>query len=221
MIDLKNITFSYEGEKALDEITLHFDPGKCYCIEGPNGCGKSTLFRIINGLSFPEQGTYIFNGEEITEKKLKNVAFAAEFHKNIGFLFQNPEVQLFSKTVEDELAFGPMQLGWEGERIKAQVEMYLSLMHLDRLRHRAPFHMSGGEKKRTALASILIMEPKVLILDEPVSGLDEDSENEMIKLLQGLKTPDRLIIIATHKREVAESLADKFIYMNKDHQVVN
>ncbi|MEE3420807.1 MAG: ABC transporter ATP-binding protein [Lachnospiraceae bacterium] len=217
MIELSHITFHYHDSLALKDFSATFEDGRAYCLMGPNGCGKSTLFRILNGLSFPESGTYQLDGEEITGKKLKNEDFSREFHKKLGFVFQNPEVQLFSKTVEDEIAFGPLQLGWPKERIREEVDRYLELLNLTDLRYRAPFHMSGGEQKRCALASILIMNPQVLMLDEPVNGLDEDGEAAMIEFLKSMKSPDRTMIIATHRREIAEALADEVLHMTKEH----
>lgn len=217
MIELSHITYHYHDALALQDFSATFKDGRAYCLMGPNGCGKSTLFRILNGLSFPENGTYRLDGEEITEKKLKNEKFSREFHKKMGFVFQNPEVQLFSKTVEDEIAFGPLQMGWPEDKIREEVDKYLDLLNLTDLRYRAPFHMSGGEQKRCALASILIMNPKILMLDEPVNGLDEDGEAAMIRFLQSMKSQDRLMIIATHRREIADALADEVLHMTKKH----
>lgn len=215
MIELSHISYTYEDVPALKDFSCTFEEGRSYCLMGPNGCGKSTLFRILNGLSFPDQGTYTLDGEEITEKKLKDENFSREFHKKLGFVFQNPEVQLFSTTVEDEIAFGPLQLGWPEAKIREEVDKYLELLNLTELRHRAPFHMSGGEQKRCALASILIMQPRALMLDEPVNGLDEEGEASMISFLQTMRSPDRLMIIATHRREVADALADEIVRMKK------
>ncbi|MDY6325278.1 MAG: ABC transporter ATP-binding protein [Catonella sp.] len=221
-ITLEDISFTYEGNiPALRNISLEFDQGTCYSIEGPNGCGKSTLFRILLGLSFPDSGRYLFDGEEINEKKLKQDEFSISFHKKIGFVFQNPEVQLFSKTVEDELAFGPRQLGISENEIRKKVDYYLELLKLTDLRDRAPFYMSGGEKKRCALASVLIMEPGVLILDEPLNGLDEENEEFLLSFLKELKSDGRLIIFSTHRKDVALAFADRRIFITKEHRIAN
>lgn len=220
MLDLDHVTFSYDGRPALADFTYHFEMGKCYCIVGPNGCGKSTLFRILNGLSFPEKGTYRVDGTAVTERAMKKKEFAKELHRKVGFIFQNAEVQLFCRTVEDEIAFGLQQLALPENEIRERTEKYIKLLGLDELRQRAPFTLSGGEQKRTALAAVLAMEPQVLILDEPVSGLDEDGEKWMTDFIRSIKGPERLIIIATHRHELSEAVADEVLHMTKEHRLM-
>lgn len=220
MIRLEHLNYHYHQIPALCDITYDFEQGKCYCIQGPNGCGKSTLFRILNGLAFPTSGKYLLDGTEITEKKMKRPDFAKAFHGKIGYVFQNPEVQLFCKTVEDEIAFGLFQLGLSEEEVRARVEKYLKMLNLEALRKRAPYHLSGGEKKRVALGAVLAMDPPVLMFDEPMSGLDEDGQKWVISFIKSLKSTDRLILISTHYREVADELADVRIVMNKAHQII-
>ena len=193
--------------------------GKIYVIDGPNGCGKSTLFRIMTGLSFPDSGTYRFFGELINEKYMKDKKNAFNLHKKQGFLFQNTELQLFTGSVEDEVLFGVSQLGLDESETAERVEKYLKMFGIEELRERVPYNLSGGEKKRVALASIFAMEPKVILLDEPLSGLDEESQ-EMIKVyLTQLRNPERLIVIATHHKELANELADVRLSMTKDHTI--
>ena len=221
MISLDHVSYKYpDGNLALDDISLHLAAGRCYCLSGPNGCGKSTLFRILNGLSFATSGKYLLEGEEITEKRLRDKAFSASFHRRIGFILQNTEVQLFTRSVEDEIAFGLYQMGLPDEEVTARVEKYISLLGLESLRHRAPFNLSGGEKKRTALAAVLAMEPPVLIMDEPLSGLDEDGQIWVTDFINRLKTPDRLLLIATHNKDLISTIADETIYMTKDHTLL-
>lgn len=221
MIELRNVSFQYEGseEKALDNISVFFEQGKCTCITGPNGCGKSTLFRILLGLETAAEGQYLLDGEEITQKKLADPAFAMHFHRKIGFVFQNSEVQLFTSSVEEEIAFGLRQLGLPEGAVKEKTDEYLERFGLTKLRRRAPWGISGGEKKRTALAAVFAMEPKVLVIDEPISGLDEDAQSWVMKFLRESRTPERTIIVGTHDKRLVMGLADVQVRMNKFHRL--
>ncbi len=220
MIVLNDISYHYpDGQPALDGLSLQMKPGECCVLTGPNGCGKSTLFRILNGLAFPQSGTYLLDGQPVTERFLKDRKNAAAFHRKIGYLFQNSESQLFTRSVEDEIAFGLWQLGLGEEEVRARTEHYLRMLSLEPMRRRAPFHLSGGEKKRCALAAVLAMEPQALILDEPLGGLDEDGQKWIADCIRSLKGKNRLILIATHSRSLADSLADRRLRMDKDHRL--
>jgi cobalt/nickel transport system ATP-binding protein len=220
MIELKKISFSYDQRKVLDHISAVFPEEQCTCVDGPNGCGKSTMFRLLNGLEEPQEGEYLLDGEQITAEKLKNKNFARSFHQKIGYVFQDSETQLFTRSVEDEIAFGLYQLKVPSDEIHAITEKYIEMMDLNEVRKQAPFTLSGGEKKRTALAAVLAMDPKVLILDEPGASLDEDGQQWLMNFLKQLKAQKKTILIATHQREMIDALADQIITMNKDHQIV-
>ncbi|MCH3961675.1 MAG: energy-coupling factor ABC transporter ATP-binding protein [Solobacterium sp.] len=220
MIELKNISYAYGTRLVLDHISVRFPEGKCTCIDGPNGCGKSTLFRILSGLIFPDTGSYLLDGEEITQKKLKQKAYMHAFYQKIGYVFQDSEAQLFTRSAEDEIAFGLYQLAYDPARIHEITEKYISLMDLNEVRHQAPFTLSTGEKKRTALAAVLAMDPKIIILDEPTASLDEDGQTWLIAFLQQLKKEKKTIILSSHQPEVIAALADHTIQINKHHQIV-
>lgn len=208
---------AHAGGSSLSHVTLSLEPGHTYVVTGPNGCGKSTLFRVLVGLSFPTGGHYIFRGTEITEKKMNDRKFSKDFYKKLGFLFQNSETQLFCKTVREEVAFGLFQLGLDQNQVEERTERYLDMLEITELAGRAPFHLSGGEKKRVALAAVLAMQPEVLILDEPEAGLDEEGEEWVKAFLSGLRSPDRLIVIATHSRGLAGAVNGEEIRMNRRH----
>ncbi len=217
-IELKNITFTYEGEEkpVIKDFNLSVEEGTCLAIMGENGSGKTTLFRILNGLSFPQKGNYIFDGDEITEKYLKNNQKSKLFHKKIGYLFQNPDVMLFNGTVYDEIAFGPRQMGLIDEEVKARAEDCLKLFDIENLSDKAPYHLSGGQKKKVALAAVMSLNPDVLILDEPFAGFDGKTQEWLMDFLTELKKSEKTIIIATHNPEVANTIADSTIVMKEN-----
>ncbi len=217
LIELKYITFTYEGEEkpTIKDFNLSVNKGTCLVIMGENGCGKTTLFRILNGLSFFQKGNYIFDGDEITEKYLKNNQKSKLFHKKIGYLFQNPDVMLFNGTVYDEIAFGPRQMGLSDEEVKHRADDCLKLFDIENLSGKASYHLSGGQKKKVALAAIMALNPDVIILDEPFAGFDGKTQEWLMKFLTELKKSGKTIIITTHNPEVASTLADATIVMKE------
>ena len=156
-----------------------------------------------------------------TEKKMKKSEYAKELHKKIGFIFQNSETQLFCRSVEDEIAFGLWQSGLSEEEVHERTEKYISLLQLEAVRSRVPFSLSGGEKKRTALAAVFAMEPLIFIMDEPMSGLDEEGQKFVSDFIRDMCTDDRMMIVATHDREFADNIADVKLFMNRDHRIIS
>lgn len=217
IIELKDISFRYSDEEVnvITNFSYSFEKGKCYVIEGDNGSGKTTLFQILNGLYFPQCGKYVFDGNEISEKYLKDNRKAKLFHKEIGYLFQNPDVMLFNASVYDEVAFGPRQMGLSENEVNKRTEDCLKLFKLEGMSLKAPYHLSGGEKKRVALASIMSLNPEVLILDEPFAGLDSDSNKSLMEFLVNLKQVGKTILIATHNLDVKEKLADEVLTIKR------
>lgn len=211
LIELDRITFAYEKEDTpvLRDFSLTVEAGECLALLGDNGAGKTTLFRILNGLSFPQSGTYSFDGTRIDRAFLKKQQNAKAFHKRIGYLFQNPDVMLFNATVYDEIAFGPRQLGLSREETDRRVRDCMAIFGLEPLADKAPYHLSGGQKKKTALAAVLSLSPEVLILDEPFAGLDRKTQDLLLDLLRELKTAGKTLILATHSPVLTEVLADR------------
>ena len=214
MIELNNISYSYYQDEVLNHFSLTINEGESVAICGDNGSGKSTLLKIINGLIFPKKGYYKFENIEITENQMEIPEYSKLFHQKIGFVWQNPDTQLFCSSVEEELAFGPMQMGLSEEEIKKRVNDTLELLDLTKLRNRPPYYLSGGEKKKTAIASILTMNPSVWTLDEPLSSLDKKTRDWLIEFLQALKKAGKTIIFSSHESSLVEVLADKTILMN-------
>lgn len=215
IIELTDITFTYEGENTpvLKGLNLSVREGSCLVITGANGSGKTTLFRILNGLSFPQSGRYSFAGTDITAAYLKNNRNSKTFHKRIGYLFQNPDIMLFNGNVYDEVAFGPRQMGMTDDEVDARVADCMDLFRITELADKAPYHLSGGQKKRVALASVIALNPEVLILDEPYAGLDTETIEWLTSFLVELKQAGKTIILATHNLEAAGILADDTLTM--------
>ncbi len=213
VFEVDSLRYRYRNVTALDDLSLAIQPGRRAALLGANGSGKSTLLRILDGLYFPESGRVSFCGEALTEERLLDDEFAFRFRRRVGFVFQNPDVQLFCPTVFDELAFGPLQLRWPKDRIRQRVAETLDLMEIAHLKDRAPHQLSGGEKKRVALASVLILDPDVLLLDEPTSALDPKSQSGLIDFLIAWGDGNKTVITATHDLHIIEDIADQaFIF---------
>lgn len=209
VFELRNVTFRYQRQTALDNLNLAVKPGRRLALLGANGSGKTTLLRLLDGLCFADQGTVWFGGQPLTEQRLLDNAFACEFRRQIGLVFQNPDVQLFSPTVFDEVAFGPLQLRWRPGEIQRRVAATLDEMEITHLSERSPHQLSMGEKKRVAVASVLVLDPEILLLDEPTAALDPKSQGRMIDLLAGLAGSGKTIVAATHDLDHVEDIADE------------
>ena len=203
--------FEYDRVPALHGLSLEVVPGESVALVGANGSGKSTLLRLLDGLSFASQGSVSFCGEALTEDRLQSDEFALAFRRRVALVFQNPDVQLFNPTVFDEVAFGPVQLRLPKQEILQRVEQALHLMQIEHLRDRPPYRLSGGEKKRVALASVIVLDPEVILLDEPTSTLDPRSQSQLIDLLQSWKGASKTIVTATHQLEILDELADRLV----------
>jgi cobalt/nickel transport system ATP-binding protein len=215
---LRNVVYSYRsGTPVLNDLTLEFQPGERTVILGANGTGKSTLLSMLDGLVFPRTGTIHAFGRPLSEAALEERAFSLDFRKRVAFVFQNSDVQLFSATVWDDVAFGPLQLGFSDAEVKRTVEGLLETLRIADLRDRAPHTLSDGQKKKVAIASSLATDPDVLLLDEPTSGLDPRTQVWLIELLSDLHEKGKTIIAATHDLSIAGDIADRAIVLSEDH----
>lgn len=217
---LRNIVYSYtSGTPVLNDLTFDFKPGERTVILGANGTGKSTLLSLLDGLVFPTSGTIHVFGRPLSENALEDRAFSMDFRKRVAFVFQNPDIQLFSSTVWDDVAFGPLQLGFSHAQITTRVEELLDSLRIMDIRDRAPHTLSDGQKKKVAIASSLAMDPDVLLLDEPTSGLDPRTQVWLIELLDELHHQGKTIISATHDLSIAGDIAERAIVFSEDHAV--
>jgi cobalt/nickel transport system ATP-binding protein len=213
LFELRDVGFDYDGIAALRGLSLAIAQGERVVLLGANGSGKSTLLRILDALCFPSQGSLSFAGEPLTPKRLQDDGFALAFRRRVALVFQNPDVQLFNPTVFDEVAFAPLQMQWTKEKVIAKVEETLTVMGISHLRERPPYRLSGGEKKRVALASVLVLDPDVLLLDEPTATLDPRSQSQVIDLIQAWKGSAKTVVTATNQLEIVEDIADRVVVL--------
>jgi cobalt/nickel transport system ATP-binding protein len=208
VFDLEDVTYRYEAVTALDGVSMSIEAGKRAALLGANGSGKSTLLRLLDALYFADSGSVAFHGHPLGRECFEDDNFAFDFRRRVGLVFQNPDVQLFNPTVFDEVAFAPLQLRWKKAEIQDRVREMLDLMEIAHLRDRPPHRLSGGEKKRVALASVLVLDPEVLLLDEPTAALDPRSQSQIIDLLIGWGDGSKTVITATHDLGLVEDIAD-------------
>jgi len=220
-MQLKDVSFEYlTNEDVLKEINLDIYRGEKVVILGANGSGKSTLQKILNGLIFPTKGEYKAFGQLVTEETLNDEQFSQAFRQRIGFIFQNSDAQLFSTNVWEEIAFGPLQMKFSIEEVNTRVNGVIHMLNLETLQDRPPYKLSGGEKKKVAIASVLSINPEVLILDEPTNGLDPRTQRWFINLMVELNKAGKTLITCTHNLDIVEEIADRVIVFNEEHHLV-
>ncbi len=216
---LTDVDYDYRDQPALAGLSLQVQSGERIALIGPNGSGKSTLLRLLSGLTFAARGTAQAFGAPLTEARFEDEEAHYAFRRRVGLVFQNPDIQLFNPTVFDEIAFGPLQLGWDKPRIRAAIDEQLERFELTHLKDRAPHRLSGGEKKRVALASVLITEPDVLLLDEPTAALDPQSRDKLVHFLAGHLGEGRTVITATHDLDILTAISTRAVVMAGGHVV--
>jgi cobalt/nickel transport system ATP-binding protein len=217
----QDLRYAYlERFVALDGVSFTVGRGERVALLGANGCGKSTLLKLLDGLVFPDAGSYHAFGQPVTEQSLEDEQFSMGFRSRVGFIFQNADAQVFSPTVREEVAFGPLQLGQPREQAAARVEDVLGMLGIAELADRAPYQLSGGQKKQVAIATVLVMNPEVLLIDEPTAALDPRSQQWLVELLEQLGRAGKTIVLATHDLEVLGRVADRCLVFSEQHRIV-
>lgn len=214
---LEGVNFSYGKTNALRDINFRVVRGESLAILGSNGSGKSTLLKILDAL-LPASGTIRFFGTPLTEEALKG-DFHKCFRERVGFLFPEPDVQLFCPTVMDEVAFGPLQLGVGQVEAGKRVGELLEMLGISSLADRAPYTLSSGEKKKVAIASVLSINPDVLLMDEPTNGLDPRTQVWLFEILGELRKLKKTCIMATHDLSLVEDFAERVIVIDESHTI--
>ena len=206
MLEVKNIKYSYNADyQALKGVSLKIEKGEMVALLGKNGAGKSTLFLHLNGIYEPDEGQVFIDGEELKYDKKSLL----KFRQKVGIVFQNPDDQIFAPTVEEDVAFGPLNLGLPMEEVQDRVENALARVGMSGFEKTAPHHLSGGQKKRVAIAGILAMKPEVMVLDEPTAGLDPQGVVDLSILLNELNDEGITIVISTHEVDLVPNYAEK------------
>lgn len=221
VFELENVAYSYaEGTVALRDVSLVVRPGERVAVLGANGSGKSTLLKLLDGLYFPTAGSVRAFGLPLSERLLADDAYAFAFRRRVGLVFQDADVQLFSPSVWDEVAFGPLQLGLSQAEVRARVEETLALLGIERLGDRPPYRLSGGEKRKVCLAAVLAIRPEVLLLDEPTAGLDPRSRCALVDFVADLHAAGHTIITATHDLDILDEIADRALVFGEEKRLV-
>lgn len=211
IIELRNLSYSYGNSKieALRDINLKISPGEKVAFLGANGAGKSTLFKHLNGILKPSSGEVFVHEEPISKKNI------AKVRQTVGIVFQNPDDQILAPTVEQDVAFGPVNMGLSEKEVSSRVDEALGLVNMRGLEDRSPHHLSGGQKKRVAIAGILAMRPEVIVLDEPTAGLDPMGAENIMAVIEKMNHDLGItIILSTHDVDMVPLFADRVFLMH-------
>ncbi|MBE0597327.1 MAG: ABC transporter ATP-binding protein [Desulfuromonadales bacterium] len=220
LFSVEQVHYDYFGKiPALAGADLAIGAGERFAIIGANGSGKSTLLQLLDGLIFPRSGTIRFHGREVSERTLRDAGFLRYFRERVGYVFQDSDVQLFCPTVLDELMYGPLQLAISEAEALDRAHEVLQIIGLEHHTDRPTYMLSGGEKKRVAIGSILTMNPEVLLLDEPTNGLDPRSAAFFIDLLHSLNAAGKTIVVATHDLTLVADLEMTVALLSEEHRV--
>ncbi|OAA91193.1 energy-coupling factor ABC transporter ATP-binding protein [Clostridium ljungdahlii] len=220
MIKIEDAFFKYKNNEVLKDINVTIEQGESIALIGANGSGKSTFLKLLNGVVFPTKGNYYFDDVKICKNELEKGNFSKKFHKKVGFVFQNSDAQLFCSSVYEEIAFGPRQMGMDEDEVNKRVNDCLELLNVKDLENREPYNISGGEKKRVAIAAVLALNPEVLVLDEPMSGIDPKGKKFLNDLFIKLNKAGKTIICSTHDFEYVNGLFKRVLVFSEDHHII-
>lgn len=221
VFELDDVHFSYLGKfPALNGINLSVRAGEKIAVIGANGTGKSTLLALLDGLFFADRGSVRAFGRELNEDAFLDEGFSRSFRARVGYVFQNPDIQLFCPTVREDIMFGPLQLGIGEGEIRNRISALAELLDIGGLMDRAPYCLSVGEKRKAAIASVLVMEPDVIILDEPTAGLDPLTTRHIIDLINGANARGKTIITATHDLHIVGEISDTLHVFDRSRRIV-
>lgn len=217
---LHHIGYTYDREPALSDITFSVEKGEKIALLGANGSGKSTLLQILAGLLFATHGEITAFGSPLTTRYFADQNREYAFRRNVGYVFQDSDVQLFNQTVWDEVMFGPLHMGMSEKEAVVRSEEAIEVLSIHQLVNRSPYTLSGGEKKKVALASVLAIKPDVWLLDEPTASLDPRSQSRLIDFLGERHSEGCTIITTTHDVVLLEEMAERVIIISEDHRIV-
>lgn len=216
MLEARNISYSYDDDsQALKNVSLKINDGEMAAILGKNGAGKSTLFLHFNGIHEPDDGEILIDGETLKYNKKALL----KCRQKVGIVFQNPDNQIFAPSVEEDVAFGPLNLKLPMDEVQNRVEEALKRVGMEGFEKKAPHHLSGGQKKRVAIAGILAMRPEIMILDEPTAGLDPQGAIKIMNLLSELNREGITIVISTHDVDLVSKYVNK-IFVMADGEII-
>ncbi|MGA2121940.1 MAG: ATP-binding cassette domain-containing protein [Methanoregula sp.] len=216
ILEARDIRYRYpRGREAISGISFHIRRGEKIALVGPNGAGKSTLLQMFNGMIRPDTGIMLFDNKVIRY----DTASLRQLRKRVGFVLQNPDRQIIAPTVYQDVAFGPVNLGYDEPAVRESVAVALRQVGLEGFERRPPHQLSGGEKKRVSIAGVLAMDPDVLVFDEPTSGLDPSGSEDLMELLDELNHDGKTIVISTHDVELAYPWAERAILL-MDGQII-
>lgn len=220
ILSLERVSYNYlDTICALSDINLDIGIGERFAIIGANGTGKTTLLHMMNGLIHPSSGRLFFKGHEISKKTLKDKGLLRYFRERVGFVFQDSDVQLFCPTVLDELLYGPLQLDMDEKEALDRALEVMQMLRLENVKDRPSYMLSGGEKKKVAIGSVLTMNPEVLLLDEPTSGLDPKTQCFLVELMFALNDAGKTLVVATHDLSLVDELQARVAVISEEHRI--